>query len=49
VNVKRIVADDCARPDALHQFIFADELTSRPSQDFDDLERTVAKGDWRAP
>ena len=48
VNVKGIFPDDGARPDALHQIIFCDELTSRLGQDFDDLERAVAEGYGRA-
>jgi hypothetical protein len=48
VNVKRIFPDDGARPDTLHQIVFGDELTCRPGQDFDDLERAVAEGYWRA-
>jgi hypothetical protein len=42
VNVQRIVTDDDARPDTLHQVIFGDELTSRLGQDCDDLERAAA-------
>jgi hypothetical protein len=44
VNLKRIIPDDGAWPDALHQIIFGDKLTSRPDQDLDDLKRTVAEG-----
>jgi hypothetical protein len=41
VHVKRIVPDDSARPYALHQSIFCDELTVCLSQDLDDLECAV--------
>ena len=44
MNLKRIVPDDGAWPDALHQIIFGDELTARPDQDLDDLKRPVAEG-----
>ena len=43
VNVERVVPDDGARPDAPHQIILGDELTPRPGQDLDDLERAVAE------
>jgi hypothetical protein len=48
VNLKRIIPDDGAWPDALHQIIFGDELTSRSDQHFDDLERAIAEGNGRA-
>ena len=48
VDVKRVVPDDGARPDTLHQIIFGDELASRPRQDFDDLERAAAERNRRA-
>jgi len=44
VDVKRTFQDSRARPDAIHQVIFGDQLARRPGEDFNDLERTPTKG-----
>ena len=38
MNLKRVVHDDLAWPDAIHQFLFCDEFAFRLGQNFDDLK-----------
>ena len=43
MNLKGIIPNDSTRPDAFHQVIFGDELTSRLGHDHYDLERAAAE------
>jgi hypothetical protein len=38
VNIERAFHDDRARPDPIHQIVFADKFAGRPGQSFDDFE-----------
>jgi hypothetical protein len=44
VNLKRVLQDRRARPDAAYQFILGDELAGRTGQNLDDFEGSSAKG-----
>jgi hypothetical protein len=48
MNVQRVVGDDRARPDAVHQLVFADDLAGRAGEHLDDLESAAAYGDGGA-
>jgi hypothetical protein len=41
VNLKRIVHDDGAGPDAVHQLVFGDEFTGRLGENLDNIEGTT--------
>src|SRR5271165_2165652 len=48
MHLERVFLDDRARPNSAHQIVFGDELSSRPDQNLDDLERTSPDGNARA-
>ncbi len=45
VHLKRAIANDRARPDAIHQVTFRYEMTGGADQNFDDLESFSANRD----
>ena len=51
MKLERVFLDDGARPDVLHQVVFADELAAGPNQNLEDLERAAAdrNGDTTGP
>jgi hypothetical protein len=48
VNVKRVVHDNGARPNAVQQLVFGDELASRLDQNFNYLEGSPANRRYRS-
>ena len=42
MNLQRVFHDDRAGPDAVHQFVFGDELAGRSGENLDDLESAPA-------
>jgi hypothetical protein len=43
VNVKRILSDDCAGPNAPHEIVFCNQFTACLSQGLDDFEGALSK------
>ena len=42
MNLQRVFRDNRTWPDAIHQFVFGDDLAGRPGENFDDLESASA-------
>jgi hypothetical protein len=48
VNLKRVVHDNGARPDAVHQLVFGDEFAGRLGQNCNYLEGAPSNRHWRS-
>lgn len=48
MHLERVFLDNRARPNSAHQILFGDELSSRPDENLDNLERTAPDGNARA-
>ena len=48
MDLESVFPDDRAGPDAIHQFVFGDEIAGRVDQDLDNLERATPDGDGNA-
>ena len=48
VNMQRVFRDDRARPNAIHELVFGDDLAGRPGEKFNDLKSPAADRHGRA-